>query len=250
MRTKYFFRIGLAILILILAGFGIVKFDSLPFYEEENSLPAHESARIDINSIPPYSEYASIEINANEPNFTAEELSAAPYEHYSPLDSLGRVGVAMAMIGTDLMPTEERESIREIKPTGWHQKQYDFVGGKSLYNRCHLIAYQLTGEGKNKENLMTGTRYFNVEGMLPYENIIADYIRETDNHVLYRVSPVFSGDNLLADGAQLEVQSVEDGGAGVRFNVFCYNVEPGVIIDYTTGENEIDPNYNPDVQNY
>ena len=145
----------------------------------------------------------------------------------------------MACIGKDLMPTDDRESISQVKPTGWKQKQYDFVDGKSLYNRCHLIGFQLTGENANKENLITGTRYLNVEGMLPFENMVADYIKETGNHVLYRVTPVYDGDDLVARGIQMEAYSVEDGGEGVCFHVFCYNVQPGVIIDYATVENKL-----------
>ena len=143
--------------------------------------------------------------------------------------------MAEANIGQDLMPTEKRGAIGQVKPTGWHTVKYDQVEGKYLYNRCHLIGYQLTGENANEKNLITGTRYLNVDGMLPFENMVADYIKETGNHVLYRVTPVFNGNNLLASGVQMEAMSVEDKGAGISFNVFCYNVQPGVEINYADG---------------
>lgn len=171
----------------------------------------------------------------NIPDFTEDELVAESYESYSPLDSLGRCTVAQASVGLDLMPTEERGNISSVKPSGWQSVKYDCVDGKYLYNRCHLIGYQLTAENANRENLITGTRYLNVEGMLPFENMVADYIKETGNHVLYRVTPVFEGNNLVASGVQMEAQSVEDDGDGIMFNVYCYNVQPGVGIDYATG---------------
>ncbi len=173
----------------------------------------------------------------NIPSFTEEELSVTDsYESYSELDALGRCGVAMACVGQDLMPTEERGSIGQIKPTGWHTIKYDCIDGLYLYNRCHLLAYELTGENANEKNLITGTRYFNVSGMLPFENQVADYVKETGNHVLYRVTPVFSGDNLVADGVEMEAYSLEDGGEGVSFHVFVFNIQPGIEIDYATGE--------------
>ena len=159
------------------------------------------------------------------------------YETYHDLDALGRCTYVQACIGKDLMPTEDRGSISHIKPTGWVQNTYDFVDGKSLYNRCHLIGFQLTGENANKQNLITGTRYLNTEGMLPFENMVADFIKETGYHVLYRVTPVFEGENLLASGVQMEAISLEDGGEGICFHVYVYNVQPGVTIDYATGEN-------------
>lgn len=179
----------------------------------------------------PYSE-----INGNVPQFSADEITTVSFEHYAELDSLGRCGTATACIGRDIMPTEERGSIGQVKPSGWQLAKYDVVDGKYLYNRCHLIGYQLTGENANVRNLITGTRYLNVTGMLPFENSVADYVRETDNHVMYRVTPVFDGDNLVADGVQMEAYSVEDGGEGISFNVYCYNVQPAVVIDYATGE--------------
>lgn len=175
-------------------------------------------------------------VNDNIPTFSESEMNTDSYETYSELDELGRCGVATANIGTDLMPTEKRDSIGAVKPSGWHTVKYDCVDGKYLYNRCHLIGFQLTAENANPENLITGTRYLNVEGMLPFENMVADYIKETNNHVLYRVTPVYEGDNLVASGVQMEAKSVEDDGEGILFNVFCYNVQPGVEIDYESGE--------------
>lgn len=186
--------------------------------------------------IPPYSGLPYVEVNQNEPNFSEEEWTDHSFEEYGSLDELGRCQTAFASIGRDLMPAEDRGSISQIKPTGWHSVQYDIVEGESLYNRCHLIGYQLTGENANEENLITGTRYLNVDGMLPFENMVADYVKETGNHVLYRVTPVFEGDNLVASGVRMEGQSVEDGGEGICFHVYCYNVQPGVGIDYATGE--------------
>lgn len=163
-------------------------------------------------------------------------MTVNSYEVYSPLDALGRCGAASACVGVDLMPTEERGSIGQVKPSGWQTVKYDCVDGKYLYNRCHLIGYQLAGENANKQNLITGTRYMNVEGMLPFENMVDSYVEETENHVLYRVTPVFEGENLVASGVQIEAFSVEDEGEGLCFNVYIYNVQPGVVIDYATGE--------------
>ena len=175
-------------------------------------------------------------INDNQPFFTDADLTEEPFENYSDLDELGRCGVAYANICIDLMPTEERGSISQVKPTGWHSVRYDNVDGKSLYNRCHLIGWQLAGENANEKNLITGTRYMNVDGMLPFENMIADYVKETDHHVLYRVTPIFEGNNLVASGVEMEAMSVEDNGDGILFNVYCYNVQPDITIDYTTGD--------------
>ena len=175
-----------------------------------------------------------------DPDFSENEITSVSYEYYSELDALGRCGVCIASVGQDIMPTEKRGSIGQVKPTGWHTVKYDFVDGKYLYNRCHLIGFQLTGENANKRNLITGTRYLNVEGMLPFENMVADYVKETGNHVMYRVTPIFVGDELLARGVHIEAESVEDGGDGIMFNVFCYNVQPGVVLDYATGEGTAD----------
>ncbi len=181
-----------------------------------------------------------VTINNNIPNFSDEYFTTNFFETYSELDELGRCGVCFANIGTDIMPTEERGAIGSIKPSGWHTVKYDIVDGKYLYNRCHLIGYQLTGENANEKNLITGTRYMNVEGMLPFENKVADYINETSNHVLYRVTPIFKENNLLANGVQIEAESVEDKGEGVLFNVYVYNNQPGIEINYTTGESMLE----------
>ncbi len=177
------------------------------------------------------------QINGNKPLFKDYEIIPASFEYYSSLDGLGRCDVCYSSIAMELMPTEVRGSISSVKPTGWKNKAYDFVDGRYLYNRCHLIGFQLTGENANKRNLITGTRYLNVDGMLPFENEVADYIKKTGNRVIYRVTPVFTGDNLVADGVLIEAYSVEDEGRGVAFCVYCYNVQPGVTIDYKTGEN-------------
>lgn len=191
---------------------------------------------ISMEEIPAYAGEPYVVIHDNVPSFTQEDLVTDSYESYSELDALNRCGVVMACIGQDLMPTQERGSIGQVKPTGWQTVKYDCVDGKYLYNRCHLIGFQLTGENANECNLITGTRYLNVEGMLPFENMVADYVTETGNHVLYRVTPIFEGDNLVASGVQMEAQSVEDDGEGIAFNVYCYNVQPGVEIDYATGD--------------
>lgn len=189
-----------------------------------------------LDEIPPYSGEAYIEINSNVPFFTSDEITTDVFETYSELDSLGRCGVAYANICAELMPTEPRGKIGSVRPSGWHTVRYDgLVEGNYLYNRCHLIGYQLAGENANPENLITGTRYLNTIGMLPYENSVNDYVDETDNHVLYRVTPIFDGDNLVASGVLMEAYSVEDSG-GLSFCIYCYNVQPGVTIDYATGE--------------
>lgn len=192
---------------------------------------------ISLEDTPEYSGQAYVAINGNQPFFTQEDYTASSFETYSPLDGLGRCGPAEACVGQDLMPTEPRGSIGSVRPTGWQVSKYDFVDGKYLYNRCHLIGYQLTAENANKQNLITGTRYLNVTGMLPFENMVADYIHETGNHVLYRVTPIFDGTDLVARGVLMEGWSVEDSGEGICFNVYCYNVQPGVTIDYATGAN-------------
>ncbi len=192
---------------------------------------------VTVDDVPAYSGEPYVEVNDNQPEFTEEELTTVSYEEYSELDELGRCQSAEACIGQDLMPTETRESISSVKPTGWKNKSYDTVDGGYVYNRCHLIGFQLTGENANEENLITGTRYMNVEGMLPFEDEVAAYIKETDNHVMYRVTPVFEGEDLVASGVQMQAESVEDDGVGISFNVYVYNVQPYVVIDYKTGEN-------------
>ena len=203
--------------------------------------PAVQAESADtIAEVPEYDGVPYVEINDNEPEFTEEELTTVSYEEYSELDPLGRCGTAEACIGEDLMPDGEREDISEVEPTGWENREYDIVDGGYVYNRCHLIGFQLSGENANEENLITGTRYMNTEGMLPFENMVAEYVQETDNHVMYRVTPVFEGDDLVASGVQMEAESVEDGGAGICFNIYVYNVQPEIIIDYSTGANWAD----------
>ena len=202
--------------------------------------PAAESPATDVpllDQIPPFSGEPYIELCGGEPGFVAEDATTDPIEYYAPLDEFGRCGPAFCCLGLETLSTEPRGSISSVHPTGWHNKEYDIVDGGWLYNRCHLVAHQLAGEDANPNNLITGTRYFNVEGMLPFEEMVADYIRTTGNHVLYRVTPLFAGDNLVASGVQMEALSMEDGGMGMSFNVFVYNCQPGVIIDYGTGEN-------------
>ena len=203
---------------------------------EENKDVTQNYANISLENIPEYDDKPYVVINNNIPFFTEDEITNVSYEMYEELDELKRCGVATASIGKDLMPTEERGNIGSVKPTGWHSTKYDNVDGKYLYNRCHLIGFQLTGENANERNLITGTRYMNVQGMLPFENMVADYVKETNNHVMYRVTPVFEADNLVASGVLMEAQSVEDNGDGVLFNVYCYNVQPGIEIYYETGE--------------
>ena len=192
-----------------------------------------------LEDIPEFTDSPYIKINDNQPYFTEDDYSDASYESYGKLDKLGRCTSAIANIGKDLMPTEKRGAIGSVKPTGWQVAKYDFVDGKYLYNRCHLIGFQLTGENANEKNLITGTRYMNVDGMLPFENMVADYIKETNNHVLYRVTPVFKDNELVARGVLIEALSVEDKGEGICFNVYCYNNQPGVTINYATGESEL-----------
>lgn len=181
-----------------------------------------------------------VEIENNEPDFTEKEYTQEAFEKYSNLDELGRCGVAFANICKEIMPTQKRGAIGMVKPSGWHTVKYEVVDGKYLYNRCHLIGYQLAGENANEKNLITGTRYLNVEGMLPFEEQVTEYVKETGNHVLYRVTPVYQGNNLVAEGVRMEGYSVEDQGEGVSFHVFVYNVQPGVEIDYTTGDSSLE----------
>lgn len=200
--------------------------------------PAAESQSAEnytLNNLPEYSGAPYVALQQNKPTFTAEQQKATAFEQYSELDALGRCGPAFACVGKELMPTKERGAIGAVKPSGWQIAKYDFVDGKYLYNRCHLIGYQLTGENANVKNLITGTRALNVEGMLPFENTVADYVKSTGNHVLYRVTPIFRGANLVASGVTIEALSVEDGGTGVCFYVYCYNAQPGVEINYQNG---------------
>lgn len=209
--------------------------DSTVALSEEIGIISGNVDTVITEEFPAYVGEPFIVLNNNIPLFAEAELIATSFEYYSPLDSLGRCGVTYACIGTDIMPTEERGNIGQIKPTGWHTVKYEGIDGNYLYNRCHLIGYQLTGENANEQNLITGTRSMNVDGMLPFENMVADYVKETGNHVLYRVTPIFEGDNLLATGVQMEAMSVEDEGAGILFHVFVYNVQPGIVINYADG---------------
>ena len=196
-------------------------------------------AGVSLEQIPAYSGEPFVILENNVPKFTEEDFTTQSYETYGDLDAYNRCTYTVACIGRDLMPTEDRGNIGQVKPTGWVTAKYDFVDGKYLYNRCHLIGFQLTGENANERNLITGTRYMNVDGMLPFENMVADYIKETDHHVLYRVIPVFDGDNLVASGVTMEAWSVEDNGEGICYYVYIYNVQPGVEIDYATGESQL-----------
>lgn len=216
---------------VILSSFLVVS--GVPANIAESTVYAAET--VDLAQIPSYTGSPYTVLNDNVPDFPESDFNTESFETYGKLDSLGRCTEAYANIGKDLMPTEDRGSIGKIKPSGWHTVKYDCVDGKYLYNRCHLIGYQLTAENANEQNLITGTRYLNVDGMLPFENMVADYIKETGNHVLYKVTPLYAGDNLVATGVQMEAQSVEDEGEGIQFNVFCYNVQPGIGIDYATG---------------
>ena len=220
----------IAVIILVAASVTACTLLRSSVKENETTVPS------DTQTEEPY-----IKVNGNVPRFSEEEKkNAAAFESYSDLDALGRCGVAFACVGKETMPTEERGPIGRIKPSGWHSVKYDFVDGKYLYNRCHLIGYQLTAENANEKNLITGTRYLNTKGMLPFENMVADYVKETGNHVLYRVTPVFEGKNLVASGVYMEAYSVEDDGDGICFYVYVFNRQPGVKIDYLTGDSVAD----------
>lgn len=225
MRVKRMLSAVLTVLIAtIIGGCGLT-------YTVTDSSPTSFS----IDNIASFDEAAYITVNDNQPFFTEKEYTSTAYESYGELDSLGRCTVATACIGTELMPTEDRTSIGSVEPSGWHSVKYDCVDGKYLYNRCHLIGYQLSGENTNEKNLITGTRFLNTKGMLPFENMVADYVNETDNHVMYRVTPIFEESNLLASGVLIEAISVEDSGEGICFNVYCYNIQPGIEINYLDG---------------
>lgn len=238
----------ICILIVLVLAFG--KFDGslfngdvFPEIDDVITDSTTTGTKISLDDIPEFSGSPYVAINDNQPSFTEDDYTTDAFEEYTELDYLGRCGVTYACIGVEIMPTEKRGDIGMVKPTGWVTSKYDFVDGRYLYNRCHLIGHQLTGENANTSNLITGTRYMNTQGMLPFENMIADYVKETDNHVLYRVTPIFEGENLVANGVQMEAWSVEDDGDGICFNVYCYNVQPGVQIDYATGKNWLDEDY-------
>jgi DNA-entry nuclease len=220
--------------------------DAVGQYTEENVSNTGEKHQntetYSLENIPEYSGTAYVELNGNIPTFTEDEKkNTESFEEYSPLDELGRCQTAYANICDELRPTEERGEIGSVKPSGWHTVKYnDLIEGNYLYNRCHLIGYQLAGENANPLNLITGTRYLNIYGMLPFENMVDTYVDSTHNHVLYRVTPVFEGENLVASGVIMEAWSVEDNGEGICFNVYCYNVQPGITIDYLTGESWVE----------
>lgn len=206
----------------------------------ENATPAASAPTISSSDIPAYSGNPYVEINGNVPYFTDADMTTEAFERYSALDGLGRCGTAYANVCKDIMPTAPRGPIGSVKPSGWQSVKYDNVDGKYLFNRCHLIGYQLSGENANEKNLITGTRYLNVDGMLPFENMVADHVKEVNDHVLYRVTPVFDGNNLVANGVLIEAKSVEDNGAGIQFAVYCYNVQPGISINYADGSSSQD----------
>ena len=231
------------IIVFLICILAVVAFRALVLFFEGNltidhllvDLGLRPPSAATLADIPEYSGEPYVVLNNNWPDFDVEDLTTEPFEVYSDLDSLGRCGVAYANVCLEIMPTEPRGEIGQVKPSGWQTVKYDFVDGKYLYNRCHLIGYQLAGENANRQNLITGTRYMNVTGMLPFENMVDNYVENTENHVLYRVTPIFEGTNLVASGVQMEAFSVEDEGEGICFNVFVYNVQPGVVIDYATG---------------
>jgi len=239
-RQKYIkliLALVLAIIIAVASSFGVDFSEIFGDITNENTISYTTS--YDLTSIPQYTSEPYVVLNDNRPNFSEADYNKEELEEYSELDYLGRCGPAFAKVGIETMPTEERGEIGQIKPSGWQTVKYDIVDGKYLYNRCHLIGFQLTGENANKGNLITGTRYMNVDGMLPFENMVANYVQETQNHVLYRVTPVFEGENLVASGVQIEAKSVEDDGEGICFNVYVYNVQPGVTIDYSNGQSKL-----------
>lgn len=242
-RNKKISIIELAVAVFLVTIFAVYEYinPSVQYLNQVNENLSEQSVIVDLSTIPEYTSNPYVEINNNIPYFNKGDYTIEVFERYSEWDSLGRSGVAYANICMDIMPKaeEERDEIGMVKDlSGWKQKRYDdIIKDKYLYNRCHLIGWQLAGENANKQNLITGTRYLNTEGMLPFENIVAEYIRDNpDKHVLYRVTPIYEGDNLLASGVQMEAISVEDGGEGICFNVYCYNVQPGILIDYSTGE--------------
>ena len=224
-------------ILIVLVAIGTYYKDEIQEYIQISKTYAIES--YDMSNIPQYSGNSYVVLNDNKPNFTDEDYLKGSFEEYSELDTLGRCGVVYANVSVDTMPTEERGSIGQIKPSGWHTVKYDIVSGKYLYNRCHLIGYQLTGENANPKNLITCTRSMNTEGMLEFENQVADYIKETSNHVLYRVTPIFEENNLVASGVQIEASSVEDKCEDICLNVYVYNVQDGIEINYSNGDSHL-----------
>jgi len=227
----------------IAAVFGIASYFGIEIEQYINDISnkykISYTTSFDLSTIPEFTNEPYVVLNDNQPEFTEEDFSKDIYEQYSELDYLGRCGPAFAKVGIETMPSQERGEIGMVKPSGWKTIKYDNVDGKYLYNRCHLIGYQLTAENANEKNLITGTRYMNVEGMLPFENMVAEYVRETKNHVLYRVTPIFEGENLVASGVQIEAKSIEDNGEGICFNVYVYNNQPGININYSNGNSNL-----------
>ena len=235
--SKLIITLGVAAVFAVASYFGIELEEYIN--DISNKYKISYTTSFDLSSIPEFSDEPYVVLNDNQPEFTEEDFARVTFEQYSELDYLGRCGPAFSKVGIETMPTEERGEIGSVKPSGWQTVKYDSVDGKYLYNRCHLIGYQLSAENANEKNLITGTRYMNTEGMLPFENMVAEYVRETGNHVLYRVTPIFEGENLVARGVQIEAKSVEDSGKGIRFNVYVYNNQPGITIDYTNGNSNL-----------
>ncbi len=242
-KNRIYIRFCLTIVVLALILGSFYKYDSISASKVDNCENIERNIVLYDEVIKPYAGKPYVVINNNKTEFSKEEIMTSSYEKYGEFDEMGRCTSALACIGIDVLPTEPRESISHVYPTGWHTIKYDIIEGKYLYNRCHLIGYQLTGENANKYNLITGTRYMNVQGMLKFEEMVVDYIKETSNHVMYRVTPVFEGDNLVASGVIIEALSVEDNGEGICFYVYVYNVQPGIVIDYETGNSERDLMY-------
>lgn len=241
-KSKYNLIISIITLIMvILIGYYENNYEiGKNTIQNDTQIAINNEVSFNLNEIPDFDgKTPYVILNNNEPEFPDEDFNINSFEKYSELDSLGRCGVAYANVSKDTMPTEARGDISKVKPTGWHAVRYDCVDGKYLYNRCHLIGYQLTAENENKQNLITGTRYLNVEGMLPFENQVAEYIKTTNGHVLYRVTPIFKDNNLVANGVQMEAKSVEDRGEKVKFNIYAYNVQPNIKINYLTGSSEL-----------
>ena len=235
--NKLIIALGITVILGIASYFGIEIEEYIN--DISNKYKISYTTSFDLNTIPQFKDEPYVVLNDNQPEFTEQDFTKEAFEEYSELDYLGRCGPAFAKVGIDTMPTEERGEIGGVKPSGWKTIKYDIVDGKYLYNRCHLIGYQLTGENANEKNLITGTRYMNVEGMLPFENMVAEYIRETENHVLYRVTPIFEGENLVASGVQIEAKSLEDNGEAICFNVYIYNAKPGIKINYANGNSSL-----------
>jgi DNA-entry nuclease len=235
--NKLILTLGVAVIFAVASYFGIELEDYIK--DISNKYKISYTTSFDLSTIPEFTDESYVVLKDNQPEFTEEDYNKESFEEYSELDYLGRCGPAFAKVGIETMPTEERGEIGGIKPSGWKTIKYDNVEGKYLYNRCHLIGYQLTAENANEKNLITGTRYMNVQGMLPFENMVAEYVRETKNHVLYRVTPIFEDENLVASGVQIEAKSVEDNGAKICFNVYVYNNQPGITINYSNGDSSL-----------